>query len=71
MIGYTSLDGVDLFYTHQTKGPEHYDFLNRLSEKALKSKWLLLSITNSDNTSPIAAECLNPWPEHGEAIIIR
>jgi hypothetical protein len=43
--------------------------------KLLISIWLLLSITCSASASPIAAECLNPWPEQGDAnhdaIVVR
>src|SRR5215813_10692316 len=41
----------------------------RLSEKRLISMRLFPSITSSASTSPMAAECLKPWPEQGEAMM--
>lgn len=45
--------------------------LNLFRLKLLISILLLPSMTCSASASPIAAECLNPWPEHGDAMMMR
>src|SRR5882672_9167621 len=44
---------------------------NLEKRNAPKSKWLLPSVASSARASPIAAECLKPWPEQGDAMMIR
>src|SRR5207245_187106 len=44
---------------------------NRPRENAARSAAVAPPIARSASASPIAGECLKPWPEHGETMITR
>ena len=42
-----------------------------MDRQGLKSNRVLPNVASSASAWPIAAECLKPWPEHGDAMITR